>query len=72
MSVPKRKKNLYITQEAKSLKNKWNRLWKRYTRSQSCSDYLAYAQARNALCTLTRNLCKQFERQIANNVKENP
>ena len=28
MSVPKRKKNLYITREAKSLKNKWNRLWK--------------------------------------------
>ena len=68
MSVPKRKKNLYITREAKSLKNKWNRLWKRYTRSQSCSDYLVYAQARNALRTLTRNLRKQFERQIANNV----
>ena len=72
MSVPKRKKNLYFTREAKSLKNKRNRLWKRYTRSQSCSDYLAYTQARNALHTLTRNLRKQFEKQIANNVKENP
>ena len=34
--------------------------------------YLAYTKARNALRTLTRNLRKQFERQIANNVKENP
>ena len=72
MSVPKRKKNLYITREAKSLKNKRNRLWKRYTRSQSRSDYLAYIQARNALRTLTRNLRRQFERQIANNIKEHP
>lgn len=72
MSVPKRKKNLYITQEAKSLKNKRNRMWIRYTRSQSCSNHLAYTQARNALRTLTRNLRIQFERQIANNIKENP
>ena len=72
MSVPKRKKNLYITREPKSLKNKRNRFWKRYTRSQSSSDYLAYTQARNALRTLTHNLRKQFERQIANNIEEHP
>ena len=72
MSVPKRKKNLYITREAKYLKNKWNHLWKRYTRSQSSSDYLPYTQARNALRTLTRNLRRQFERHIANNIKEHP
>jgi len=45
---------------------------KRYTRSQSYSDHLAYAQARNALQTLTHNLRNQFKRQIANNNKENP
>ena len=65
---PKKKENLYITREAKSLKNKRNHLWKRYTRSQSRSDYLAYAQGRNSLHALTRNLRKQFKRQIANNV----
>jgi len=48
MSVQKGKKNLYITHEARSLKNK-NCLGKRYTRSQSHSDHLAYTQARNAL-----------------------
>jgi len=47
-------------------------LWKRYTRSQSPSDHLAYTQARNALQTITCNLHNQFERQIANNIKENP
>ena len=72
MSVQKRKKNLYITCEARSLKNKRNHLWKRYTRSQSHSNHLTYTQARNALQTLTRNLCNQFERKIANNIKENP
>ena len=36
------------------------------------SDYLAYTQVHNALRTLTCNLCKHFERQIANNVKEHP
>ena len=72
MSVPRNRKNLYINREAKSLKNKKNRLWKRYTRSQSQSDYRSYTQARNALRGLTRNLRKQFERQIANNIKVNP
>jgi len=72
MSVPRNKKNLYINREAKSLKNKKNRLWKRYTRSQSQSDYRSYTEARNALRVLTRNLCKEFERQIANNIKVNP
>jgi len=67
MSVPRIKRKLYITREAKALKNKRNRLWKRYTSrgSQSAADHLAYTQARNALRSLTRNLRKQFERQIA-------
>ena len=42
MSVPKRRKNLYITREAKFLKNTCNRLWRRYATSKSHSDYLAY------------------------------
>ena len=67
-----RKTTIWDLYEAKALKNKRNRLWKRYTRSQSTADHVAYTQARNALRTLTRNLRKQFERQIANNVKENP
>jgi len=69
ISVQKRQKNLYITREAKSLKNKRNRLWKRYIKSQSHSDHLAYTQACNTLRTLTRNLRNQFEILIANNIK---
>ena len=72
MSVPKRKKNLYITQKVKSLKNKRNCLWRRYAISKSHSDYLAYTKTHNALRALKHNLRKQFERQIADNVKENP
>ena len=72
ISVSKNKKNLYITREAKSLKNKRNCLWKRYTRSQSQSDHRANTQAQKALRTLTHNLRKQFERQITSNIKVNP
>ena len=35
-------------------------------------DYLAYTKACNAFRALTHNLHKQFERQIADNAKENP
>ena len=68
----KEKKNLYIAQEVKSLKNKRNYLWRRYTISKSHADYLVYTKARNAFRALTRNLHKQFERQIADNIKKNP
>ena len=47
-------------------------MWKRYIRSQFHSDHLTYTQACNALQTLNCNLHNQFERQIANNIKENP
>lgn len=44
----------------------------RYTKSQPCSDHIACTQACNALLTrLTHNLCKQYERPIANDVKDN-
>ena len=42
MSVPKKKKNVYINREAKALKNKRNSLWKRYTRSRFITDHTAY------------------------------
>ena len=64
--------NIYITREAKSLKNKRNHLWRKYTRTRSQSDYLAYTSTRNALRILTRNLRRNFERGIANKVKQNP
>jgi len=47
-------------------------LWKRYARLQSHSHHLAYTQACNALRTFTGNLRNQFEKQIANSIKENP
>ena len=42
LSVPKSKRNIYITREAKSLKNKRNRLWNKFTKTHSQSDYVAY------------------------------
>jgi len=71
-SAKRGNKNIYITHEARSLKNKRNHLWRKYTRSRSESDFRAYTGTRNALRTLTRNLRRNFERRVANNVKQNP
>ena len=71
-SAKRRNKNIYITHETKSLKNKRNHMWRKYTRSCSESDFRAYSGTRNVLRTLTRNLRRNFERRVANNVKQNP
>ena len=72
MSVPKSKRNIYIACEAKSLKNKRNYLWNKFTKIHSQSDYVAYTQARNTLHSFTHDLCRSFEQQVTNNIQTNP
>jgi len=72
MTTVRHKNNIYITREVRFIKNKRNCLWKKYIKSHSDSDYTANTKSRNALCTLTRNLCRNFERQIAGNIGKNP
>jgi len=40
----------------------------KYVKSYSDSDHVANTKSHNALHTLTHNLCRNFERQIANNI----
>ena len=69
---PKKKKNLYMTTDALRLKNKKNRLWKRYVQTKSLYDHLAFTQCKNKLRKLTRNLRTRYETSIANAIKNKP
>ena len=67
----RQKKNMYITREALTLRNKKIKLWKRYVRSQDEADYARFTRARNHLRSLTRSLRRNFEKELANNIKTN-
>ena len=66
-----RRKNLYINQEAIRLKKKKRILWHRYSRSQDVLAHARYVRCRNDLRRLTRNLRRQFEQSLADNIREN-
>ena len=67
-----RRRNLYITRKAVTLSKKKQRLWKRYLSSDSMWDYTAYMRERDLLRTMTRQLCSNFEQQVASGSKANP
>ena len=68
----KKKTNLYMTVEALRLKNKKQRLWKRYVRTNDHYDYVKFVKSKDELQKLTRRLKVNFERNIANNIKNKP
>ena len=69
---PKSKKNLYMTNEALRLKNKKQKLWKKYQASQEDFDRNKYNSTKNNLRKLTRKLRRDFETKLARNAKEKP
>ena len=68
----KKKTNLYMTVEVLRLKNKKQRLWKQYVRTNDHYDYEKFAKSKDELRKLTRRLRVNFERNIANNIKNKP
>ena len=68
----KKRKNIYLTQEAIRKKNLKNKLWRRYTRERTHFNRKKYNQAKNELRSLTRKLREQFEMRIAQNIKISP
>ena len=58
-----------MTAGALRLKNKKNRLWRRYVCTRSPYDYSAFIQSRNKLRNLTRKLRADYESNIANQSK---
>ena len=71
-TLPKTKRNLYMTNEALRVKNKKQKLWKNYLASQNEQDRRKYISSKNNLRMLTRTLRRQFESNLAGQVKKNP
>ena len=71
-SNKKSNKNIYMTSDATRLKNKKLRLWKRYVVNRTKYDLDNYVRCKNNLRTLTRNLRKNFENDLARNAKNKP
>ena len=69
---PRRKRNLYMTEEALKLRKKKERLWKRYVKSGQDLAHVEFSKVRNKLRNLTRSLKRTFENDIASNAKTNP
>ena len=68
----KKRKGIYLTTEAVRLKDKKNKLWRRYKKSGMNYDLRRFRQAKNNLRTLTRRLRLNFERDIAEDSKRAP
>ena len=68
----KKKTNLYMTVKALRLKNKKQRLWKRYVRTNDHYDCVKFVKSKDELRKLTRRLRVNFERNIAKNIKNKP
>ena len=68
----KKKNNLYMTSAALRLKNRKQRLWKRYTKTKDLYDHSTFTKAKNELRTLTRQLRTAFEKKLAAESKHKP
>ena len=67
-----RRRNIYMTKEAMSLRKKKRRLWQKYTRTGDILDNARFVRARNDLRWLTRRLRKDFEANLVQDIKKNP
>ena len=63
---------MYMTNEAIRLKNAKGRLWNRYVATRTKHDREKYTQCKNSLQALTRNLKRDFEQNLACNLKGKP
>jgi len=61
-----------MTREATQLKNHKNNLWIYSTATKASLDYDRYCIVRNQLGKLTRHLCKEYERNLIENIDVRP
>lgn len=64
-----RRRNIFMTREAMSLKKKKRQLWRTYVRSRDTLDHARFVRARNDLRWLTRRLRKEFEASLVRGMK---
>ena len=65
-------KKLYLNRKALRIRKKKYHHFKRWKMSDQYADYVRYTRERDALRSLTRKLCRDFEMDIAKNIKKNP
>ena len=68
----KKKKNLYMTREARRLKNKKLKLWRKFLSTKSSFDRNNYTRYKNSFRALTRKLRRDFEIDISKDLKDKP
>ena len=61
-----------MSSDALCLKNRKNKLWKKYLISKSSDDFYRYCKVRNDLRIVTRTLRSDYERNLSLNIKQNP
>ena len=68
----RKKKNIYMSHDALRLKDRKERLWRKYKSTRTYYDRERYLKAKNTLRSLTRKLRLDFESEIANDIKSEP
>ena len=68
----RKKKSIYMSHDALRLKDRKEKLWRKYKSSKTYYDRERYLKAKNALRSLTRKLRLDFESEIANDIKSEP
>ena len=66
------KRNLYSSRDTIRLKNAKRRAWDTYKKTPSTHTYNKFKRCRNNLRSLTRTLRRNFELNLARNIKGNP
>ena len=68
----RKRKNIYLDNNALRPRNRKQRLWKKYKNTKSSFDHNKYVQCKNELRSLTRYLRTKHETLIASNCKKHP
>jgi len=61
-----------MSSDARHLRNRRNKLWKKYLISKSVDDFRRYFMVRNQSRALTRTLRSDYERRLTLNIINNP
>ena len=63
---------IYMNGDALRLKNKKQKIWKKYASSRGTSDYANFVKCKNHLRSFTRSIRKKFEKTLASKSKTSP
>jgi len=78
MFIPKtqpkldKRKKLRMNKAAMTLRKKKYESWKRYTETRDYLDYVGASRDRDKLTCMSRKLRRDFEHNLARNIKANP